>query len=319
MIFSVASLSPPASLSEGKYSYLRISSKYVIDPKVLKYIFWGFKDEKCYSRLFISHFFYIGSRGQNPVDNQGGNIGNSELYAHLGDVNRIYSAVKPRYYTGQIIRDNPFFGGKSVKFEGNIVEYNSIKQEILDRVRSVGANNALMHQYYESIVWDDTKEYVEFSTYTNIETNEVVGIEVRIFWGNFLEVLNTNDWYAKTVMFNPDWTEYTGFENGENGDNDAEIDAGITERSGEIDGLHYNRTAINDATTHYHLTDSYGSALEILKEKYGEPYDVQNIRNWSGLTFNASYGAVIYEVTAGDRRLVEKTGEVEWSGVGWNE
>jgi len=124
----------------------------------------------------------------------------SVLYARLGKVNKVYSALNSaRFYTGQII------DGK--RFEGNIVEYNSLKQALLDYVESLESNNALMHQRYESIVYDATKKYVEFSTYTDIETEEIVEVEVRIFFGNFLETYETDYWYAKSVRFNKDLTK----------------------------------------------------------------------------------------------------------------
>lgn len=124
---------------------------------------------------------------------------------YLGDISKIYSSSDTgRFVTNQIIEN---FYGHTVRFEGNIVEYNSIKPEILAYVESLDSNNALMHQHYSNIEYDDSKKYVEFSSYTDTTSNKVVLFELRVFFGNFLEIFETNIWYAKSVSFNPSFTK----------------------------------------------------------------------------------------------------------------
>ena len=134
---------------------------------------------------------------------------NSEVTAkagmsYLGDVNKIYSANKGRFYTGQIIEN---FYGRKVKFEGNLVEYNIIKPEILAYVEGLKKNNALMHQHYEGVKYNKDKKYVEFSSYTEVSTGKILMFEIRVFFGNFLDTFNQDYWYAKSVSFNPSFTK----------------------------------------------------------------------------------------------------------------
>jgi len=87
-------------------------------------------------------------------------VTSSEGMNYLGDINKIYSSsTSSRFVTGQII-DN--FCGHKVKFEGNLVEYNSIKKEILDYVEGLDSNNSLMHQNYENVSFDPTKSTLNF-------------------------------------------------------------------------------------------------------------------------------------------------------------
>ena len=124
---------------------------------------------------------------------------------YLGTVNKVYSAVPTgRFVTGQVIEN---FYGHTVKFEGNLVEYTSIKQEVLDYVENLKNNNALMHQHYEDIVYDSTKKYVEFSSYTDVKSGKILCFEVRVFFGNFLDTYNESFWYAKSVTFNSRFTK----------------------------------------------------------------------------------------------------------------
>lgn len=129
----------------------------------------------------------------------------SEGMNYLGDVNKVFEASSStRYVTGQIIEN---FCGHTVNFEGNLVEYNSIKQNILDYVESLESNNALMHQNYENVTYDSTKKYVEFSSYTDTTSGKIIRFEIRVFFGNFLDTYHTNYWYAKSVMFNSSFTK----------------------------------------------------------------------------------------------------------------
>ena len=139
----------------------------------------------------------------NLNSNIDGKVKLSDGIAYLGDVNKIYSAPS-RFATGQIIEG---FFGHTVRFEGNLVEYNIIKPEILEYVESLNSNNALMHQNYENVVYNPTKKYVEFSSYTDTTSGKVVRFEIRVFFGNFLETYQTDYWYAKSVMFNSSFTK----------------------------------------------------------------------------------------------------------------
>ena len=124
---------------------------------------------------------------------------------YLGTVNKVYSASPTgRFVTGQVIKN---FYGHTVKFEGHLVEYTSIKQEILDYVENLKNNNALMHQCYENIIYDSTKKYVEFSSYTDVKSNKILCFEIRVFFGNFLDTYNESFWYAKSVTFNSGFTK----------------------------------------------------------------------------------------------------------------
>lgn len=124
---------------------------------------------------------------------------------YLGTVNKVYFASPTgRFVTGQVIKN---FYGHTVKFEGHLVEYTSIKQEILDYVEKLKNNNALMHQHYENIVYDSTKKYVEFSSYTDVKSNKILCFEIRVFFGNFLDTYNESFWYAKSVTFNSRFTK----------------------------------------------------------------------------------------------------------------
>lgn len=147
-------------------------------------------------------------------------ISQAEAIAKFGDVSRIYSASssksiirvpaetdQPRFFTGQKISN--FRGYKLVEFEANLVEYNSIDPVILEYVEALESNNALMHQNYpgftsESIIPE--KKYVEFATYTDVETGNTLFHEVRVFYGDFMDQYHKNFWYAKSVLFSSDLT-----------------------------------------------------------------------------------------------------------------
>ncbi len=134
----------------------------------------------------------------------------------LGDVNRIIKDNSGRFVTGQIVEIvtqedlimNGVWRTHSCEFEGNLVEYNSVNQNILDYVSSMEAN-ALMHQSHGMEPGDfiDDKIYVELSTYRDVESGKVWRNEIRIFNGS--DVYNPNRscmGYAKAVTFNSDFT-----------------------------------------------------------------------------------------------------------------
>ena len=142
-----------------------------------------------------------------------------DAYNTLGDVNKIYTSSKgrslmyvpileektsARFFSGQKIDD---FRGYQVIFDACIVEYNSIDPVYLEYVESLENNNALMHQNYEGFskdTIDPEKKYVEFASYYDVNTGEVLFHEIRIFFGNFMETYKKELWYAKSVLFSPD-------------------------------------------------------------------------------------------------------------------
>lgn len=162
----------------------------------------------CMKKLYtftISIFVLIIFAGCNNVSNpDSGKIDYVAGMNYLGDVSRIYKATSnARFMTGQIIPD---YRGHKVRFEGNLVEYNSIKQNILDYVEKLENDNALMHQNYEDVDYDPGKKYVELACYTDTTTNKVIAYEVRLFSGNFREMYEEGLWYAKSVTFNSSFT-----------------------------------------------------------------------------------------------------------------
>ena len=142
-----------------------------------------------------------------------------DAYNTLGDVNKIYTSSKgrslmyvpileektsARFFSGQKIDD---FRGYQVIFDACIVEYNSIDPVYLEYVESLENNNALMHQNYEGFskdTIDPEKKYVEFASFYDVNTGEVLFHEIRIFFGNFMETYKNEFWYAKSVLFSPD-------------------------------------------------------------------------------------------------------------------
>jgi len=124
-------------------------------------------------------------------------------YKKAGKVSRVFKsrAESARFFTGQII-DN-LFGHTKVRFYGTLVEYDSLDESILSYVANLPQANALMHQGYDNVDYKADKTYVEFSTYTDVETDEIVAHEIRIFEGNFIDTFHTDFWYAKSVLFDP--------------------------------------------------------------------------------------------------------------------
>ena len=132
------------------------------------------------------------------------NTNDDSIYQKIGNVNKIYKAYSAaRFFTGQEIKN--IFGCQRVLFSGVLVEYNSLDSEIVEYVSALPKANAYMHQGYDGVEYDAEKVYVEFSTYTDIETDTVIAHEVRIFNGNFLDNFDGTS-YAKSVLFDPSMT-----------------------------------------------------------------------------------------------------------------
>jgi hypothetical protein len=96
-------------------------------------------------------------------------------------------------------------------------------------------NNALMHQDYASVVFDPNHKYVEMGLYLNNSTGNYDIVEIRVFYGNFLDTFNTEEsWYAKSVSFTGDFSQeyYSGrktnftFANGKDGENGEQGSSG---------------------------------------------------------------------------------------------
>lgn len=246
----------------------------------------------CMKKLYtltISIFVLMIFAGCNNVSNpDSGKIDYVAGMNYLGDVSRIYKATSnARFATGQIIQD---YRGHEVRFEGNLVEYNSIKQDILKYVESLEDDNALMHQNYEDVDYDPGKKYVELACYTDTATNKVIAYEVRLFPGNFLEKYETDFWYAKSVTFNSSFTWDI--------DNYVEVDFGMplgeedsvfipefkisTEQQsfidavGDVGKIYHNLHGISDTTwgekqaqIESHLVE-YKNLKENIKSKFSE-------------------------------------------------
>lgn len=162
---------------------------------------------KLISVICISLFLQLFLSCNNSLANNSLSAEVIEAQKYLGEVSRIFGpGGTARYYSGQVIND--WFGqGFDVTFDGNLVEYESVRQSILDYVEGLSSSNALMHQNYGNISYDSNMKYVEFSSYTDIASGDVVAYEIRIFYGDFWDTYNTDYWYAKSVLFNPSFTE----------------------------------------------------------------------------------------------------------------
>ena len=217
---------------------------------------------------------------------------------YLGDVSKIYtSSSASRFVTGQIIND---FYGHKVRFEANLVEYFILKPEILNYVEGLEENNALMHQQYNNVIYDPNKKYVEFASYTDTTTGKVICFEIRVFFGNFLETYETEQWYAKSVSFNSRFTK--------NMDTGAPVDFGVplgNEDEEDDIGLNNNNTnEIEDDNINEELINVFGTPDKI--------YSAQNINarcctgqifEWGNKTVRfqgnlVAYSAVNPKVTA---------------------
>ncbi len=223
--------------------------------KILKLLF---------SIAFISLFVACNNFNGN-VKEQNDFTNHSEGMKYIGDINKIYSAPKARFMTGQII-DN--FLGHQVRFEGNLVEYNSIREEILDYVEGIESNNALMHQCYDNVTYDPNKKYVEVSSYTDTTSGKIVCFEIRVFFGNFMETFNTDFWYAKSVLFNSNFTKDL--------DHGTTVDFGEPlETSGDVETIEDTEDNVDDEVVE-NIEDTEGSEEIDIFDLYGIPKNAED-------------------------------------------
>jgi hypothetical protein len=134
---------------------------------------------------------------------------NEAIYSTIGQVFKVYKSSEiARFATGQQVTIN----GKSYTFEGSLVEYSTVSRELLDYVEALESNNALMHQPYDSVAFDPDHKYVEMGLYLNNTTGKYDIVELRVFYGDFLDTFNTSYWYAKSVAFTSDFSQeyYSG-------------------------------------------------------------------------------------------------------------
>lgn len=164
----------------------------------------------------------------NP-DSENTQESGSTIYSTIGEVYKVYKP-KSRFFTGQEVT----IKGQNYTFDGNLVEYATVSQELLNYVEALEKNNALMHQAYESVVFDPDHKYVEMALYLNNSTGTYDIIEIRVFYGNFLETYNMDFWYAKSMSFTSDFsreffsgrpTNFT-FANKNDSDNTGSSDVG---------------------------------------------------------------------------------------------
>ena len=154
----------------------------------------------------------------NPVEES--IVSYNAIANRLGDVSRIIkdnSNSAARFVTGQLVEVvtqeedlivNGVWRTHTCEFEGHLVEYNTVNQNILNYVSGMEVN-AAMHQGHGMEPGDfcDDKIYVELSTYRDVETGKVWRNEIRIFNGSDVWDPNRQSiWYAKSVMFNGDFT-----------------------------------------------------------------------------------------------------------------
>ncbi len=138
-----------------------------------------------------------------------------EVANAIGDVSRIIDPTSARFVTGQILNGNDFFcdpdgGHNDVVFEGHLVEYNQVRQEILSYIEStVDEPNGLVHQLYRDVNYEPEKVYVELCTYTDIVTGEILVNEIRMFTGaQYLNYVPTveDSGYAYCATFNANFS-----------------------------------------------------------------------------------------------------------------
>ena len=197
-----------------------------------------------------------------------------EAFDALGDVSRVFSASGAkeitvyfhadveRYVTGQELTTY----GHKVRFEADIVEYNSIDQRILDYVDTLESTNALMHQNYPGFTTDEIdpeKKYVEFATYTVIETGEVLFHEIRIFTGDYKNIYLSGNYYAKSVSFSPDLT--------------VDIDRHIDVLTGERSDYRIPQGTVQTTTVNKQLEMKETS---VRKEEFALLGDVNKVYAW---------------------------------------
>jgi hypothetical protein len=142
-------------------------------------------------------------------DDTGGT--NTPIYSTIGEVYKVYKpAASARFVSGQQVTIN----GQNFTFDGSLIEYTSINKELLNYVEALENNNALMNQPYESVIFDPNHKYVEMGLYLNNTTGKYDIVELRVFYGNFLDTYNTDFWYAKAVSFTSDFSReyYSGRE-----------------------------------------------------------------------------------------------------------
>lgn len=123
----------------------------------------------------------------------------------LGEIGNVYHASTSRFIDGEVILnywpENP--DNKELVFVAELVEYNSFDQDVVNYIQEKHPkNNALLHQHYD-VTYKEGKTYVEYASYVDKKTGEVLVIEIRIANGS--DILSYDgSWYALSCRFSND-------------------------------------------------------------------------------------------------------------------
>lgn len=112
---------------------------------------------------------------------------------YLGDVNRF---INGSFRSAQAVGEH--------QRESCLVEYNSVKQELLDYVEQFNCNSRMMGQY-DNLEFSINKKYVEFTrVWSDMDQN--YRNVIRIFVGNWKAMVQMGYLYAIGCEFNSDFT-----------------------------------------------------------------------------------------------------------------
>ena len=155
------------------------------------------------SAVLFTVFAYSSPSSTKPNTNP--DVTNSDtIYSTIGIVNKVYKASSvERLFTGDRIPD--MFGCNEVEYTCALVEYDSLNEEFLNYVNKLPKEKAYLRQLYPDVVYNESEVYVEFLTYTNTATNEIITHDIRIFYGDFLNPFY-DSFYAKCILFDPTLT-----------------------------------------------------------------------------------------------------------------
>ena len=123
----------------------------------------------------------------------------------LGDVCNVFRASASRFIDGEVVLnyrlENP--ENKDLVFVAELVEYNNFNQNVVNYILEKHSEyNAMFHQHYD-VTFKADKTYVEYGSFIDNETGEVLVIEIRIANGS--DILDYNgSYYAISCRFNKD-------------------------------------------------------------------------------------------------------------------
>ncbi len=115
---------------------------------------------------------------------------------YLGDVSRIIPNTTTCRSTHRSAMD--------YTFEAFLVEYNSVKPELLDYVEQFENNVCLMNSH-EGVTFSDEKKYVEYTIIYKLD-GSISRHRISIFEGNWLDLFELGVPCAKGCEFNAEFT-----------------------------------------------------------------------------------------------------------------